>query len=274
MSFFEDIDEIDVLESHASALFELEKQEAITILKIFKRVANRLAVRLAFGADTPLEQAVNFTLLQVNAGINAIESSLTDTVSASSEAVAQLASNHLLKEIGAFQQRFGRLPSPPININVLKVASQSKNFLFNQYKSSIKTYSQSLRTKMAQGLQDAIVESVEPDAIVKRMIGFFGREEWRLRRIVRTEMHNIYGTANQFGMQDVQAQFLPDLKKTLYHPMDARTSEDSLYARSLNLVVDIDEPFRYQWKGKWRVFFAVDRPNDRSIVIPYRPSWG
>jgi hypothetical protein len=272
MAFFEDIDNIDVLESHADALFKLEKQESTNILKIFRRVAQKLASRLTISQDKSAEEAVRFTLLQVNSGIDAIEASLRSDVEFSTEVVANLASKHLGIEMGVFERKFNQ-NMVPININAVKIASQSKNFLFNTFDASIKAYSQSLRDKIAMGLQDAIVEVVPPEDIIGRMVGFFGREEWRLRRIVRTEMHNIYGTAKQFGMEDVQSQYFPDLKKTLYHPMDSRTAEDSIYAHSLNLVADIGEPFRYQWKGKWRVFNTIDRPNDRSIVIPYRKSW-
>ncbi len=76
------------------------------------------------------------------------------------------------------------------------------------------------------------------------------------------------------GMGEIQDETIPDLQKTLIHPMDLRTGADSQYAASLHLVADIDEPFRYRWKGVEREFMAPpDRPNDRAILVPYRAAW-
>ena len=67
---------------------------------------------------------------------------------------------------------------------------------------------------------------------------------------------------------------IPDLKKTLYHPMDKRTGEDSKWLNKNNLIIPVDEPFKYTWNGQVREYMAPpDRPNDRSILIPYRESW-
>jgi len=68
---------------------------------------------------------------------------------------------------------------------------------------------------------------------------------------------------------------MPDLMKTLMHPIDKRTGDDSKLAARLRLVVPIDEPFVYKWNGETREFMAPpDRPNDRAILVPYSTSWG
>lgn len=273
MNFFNDIDGLELLEDQAQAVTELEAKEARQILNIYKRVALTLYARMKSFASADKRDATRMSYFQVEAAIQAIEASLNKQIPNSMEIVANLATGHLQNELQTFE-RMASNQLVPININAMRIASKTNNFLINTYKSSIDTYSKDLRDKIGQGLQDSIGENLDWEQTVQNMLGFFGGEEWRLRRIVRTELHNIYGRAKMFGMEEARSTYFPDLKKTLYNPMDARTGEDSIYLESLKLIVDIDEPFRYKWKGKWRVFFAVDRPNDRSIVIPYRPSWG
>ena len=91
--------------------------------------------------------------------------------------------------------------------------------------------------------------------------------------IARTELHNAYNLGKMRGMEETEED-IPDLQKALFHPMDSRTGKDSKYAASKDLVADLDKPFRYKWNGEWREFMnPPDRPNDRSILIPYRKSW-
>jgi hypothetical protein len=104
---------------------------------------------------------------------------------------------------------------------------------------------------------------------------FFQGEEWKLRRIVRTELHNVYNYSKMRSMQDLSTEQIPDLKKSLMHPIDDRTGDDSKILANQNPIVDIDEPFRFNYKGNERVFlFPPDRPNDRAILVPFRDDWG
>lgn len=60
------------------------------------------------------------------------------------------------------------------------------------------------------------------------------------------------------------------LYKTTYMIDDHRTGKDSRYFNSLKQIRKMDENFEYVWEGKKRVFpYGPDRPNDRSILIPY-----
>lgn len=272
MSFFEDIDGLELLEDQANAVTDLEQKEAKSILNIYKRVALVLYSRMQSFSSADKRDATRMTYFQVEVAIQAIEASLNKKIPDSMEIISNLATGHLANEMKTFE-RMSSNKIVPINLNAIRIASKTNNFLINKYKASIETYSKDLRDKIGQGLQNSIGENLDWEQTVQNMMGFFGSEEWRLRRIVRTELHNIYGQSKMFGMEDLKSSQFPDLKKTLYNPIDSRTGEDSLYVEKLKLVAEVDEPFRYQWKGKWRVFFAVDRPNDRSIVIPYRKSW-
>jgi len=84
-------------------------------------------------------------------------------------------------------------------------------------------------------------------------------------------------------MKEIKKEFIPDLKKTLVHPMDHRTAADSKQAAAKNLIVNVDKEFSYTYvrtlkdgtiRREERTFMIPpDRPNDRSIVVPYRDDW-
>src|ERR1019366_3017297 len=138
----------------------------------------------------------------------------------------------------------------------------------------METYGQSIRQIISQNLLSAAMGVTSYSQVVGDISKFFVGEEWRLHRVVRTELHHIYNVGKIQGMIELQDE-LPDLKKTLMHPLDQRTGEDSKYAASLAMVVDVDQDFKYAWKNKVRVFSAPpDRPNDRAILVPYREEWG
>ena len=107
---------------------------------------------------------------------------------------------------------------------------------------------------------------------------FFEAERWRINRILRTEMHFIYNDSKLSGMKKVRDKYNPKMKKSLYHPQDNRTADDSKQLKVKNPVIDMDKPFKftYEYKRKdgtvkqyHRQFdYPPDRPNDRSILIP------
>lgn len=277
MTIFDEIDGMGLLEEHVQDLLLLEEQEARRILEIYHNVRGRLRRRLrASRADSFTEQQLRVVLAQVEGGISALNQEMTGTLGGSIESIAGRSAEHLALEAEAMEKKFlGSMQR--INVDAVRVASQSQNYLFNRYQTSINTYASSIRQTMATGLGEMVVENVGWDAMVGRMMKWWGDEEWRLRRIVRTELHNVYGQSKLFGMRDLRSGMFPDLKKTLYHPLDKRTAEDSRYVARSELVVNVDEPFRYQWppgSGRWRIFMnPPDRPNDRSILIPFRHAW-
>ncbi len=183
--------------------------------------------------------------------------------------------SHLKTELMRFDRHFlGAVV--PINLNAVQAANDATNLLINRMEASLESYGQSLRGQISQGLVNAVIQGDVTNAAVKSKIGgFFLQEEWKLTRIVRTELHGVYNLGKLTGMENLQEGTLPDLQKTLMHPMDGRTGEDSKHVAKLDLIVDIDEPFSYTWAGKRRTYMVPpDRPNDRSILVPFRASWG
>lgn len=283
--FFSTVDSMDLLEKQTQEVLALEEAQAKKLLAVYNRVASKLRYRLArLPEDRYSAQQVRVVLVQVEIAIRALESELQE---ANREAIVKIGGRgveHLVKEINAFSDMF-RGSVRPVPLDPLLASLETDNLLFNQYDASLATYSQDLRTRFATALQNSFamghtqeqaISAADRDTAIGQ---FFDGEEWRLRRIVRTEMHNIYSVAKLQGMQNVEKEFVPGMMKTLYHPLDSRTADDSLYAMKLNLVVPLDQPFEYTYrpkKGKpiHRIFMQPpDRPNDRSIMIPYHPNW-
>ena len=71
---------------------------------------------------------------------------------------------------------------------------------------------------------------------------FFEAERWRIHRILRTEMHFIYNDSKLSGMKQVRDKYNPKMKKSLYHPQDSRTADDSKQLEAKNPIINMDKP--------------------------------
>lgn len=272
--FFDEVDAMDIMEQHVSDVISLENSQADSILKTYLRIAGILRSNLRrLPAESFTAQQTRTVLLQLEGAIAALENNLNDKVNESTDLLSNRAVNDLVREVDKFSKVFTGSVQP-VDVDVVEVATRTKDRLFNKYKTSINTYSNALRGKIAEDLRDGVIARNTPDEIINRLSGTFDGESWRLRRIVRTELHGIYSQAKLLGLKDSKDSGMKELKKTLYHPMDSRTGKDSMYAEREHLIAELDEPFRYRWKGRERIFMQPpDRPNDRSILIPYDPSW-
>lgn len=277
-AFFEDPLVEDVVEGTIQRVESLEEKQQRRLLRIFRNVRQQLQDRLlTIPEGTFTEQQLNVTLVQITAAIEAIKRKLKGEMVDSAEILSVRGVEDLVREIERFSKKFeGSIQ--PINIDVARIASDSQTFLVNKYDASLDAYGEDLRSQITQNIMNAMIMRDTSQRTVSGLVADVGRffvgEEWKLNRIVRTEMHNIYNYSKMNGMLNVQETTLPDLKKSLMHPMDKRTGADSKKLARENPVVDIDEPFRFKWKGQERVFmFPPDRPNDRAILVPFRETW-
>lgn len=288
--FHEEMDALGLAEDHALRVLELEESAAKRLLRVYGRVAAALRARLQrLPPDSFTAQQMRVTLLQLEATLLTFEQELAEQASIGAGLMADQGVADLATEINVFNDHF-RGSLQMANVDLAVAATDAKNYLINNYRVSIETYSQSLRNTIARNLQNLVIERVPAEEIHRRMVEqdglarFFLGEEWRLRRIVRTELHNMYGTAKLNGLEKVE-EHDDAVRKTLYHPRDHRTGDDSAYLATLNLRPKVNEPFEYVWqpldkdgnktgKSYKRKFMAPpDRPNDRAILIPWHPSW-
>lgn len=273
--FFDEVDSLGIVEDHINAVLALEAAQSDKIIASYSEVRNRLVDRLArLPGGSFTAQHLRGVLAQVQGAIDAMNKGMRGNLREGAVDLSTLGINNLVEEIQLFDQEFSSAITP-ININAAVAAQDTANFLVDKYQTNLDAYGNDLLTQISNGLFSAALGETNHEEVVGRIAKFFTAEEWKLRRIVRTELHNIYNVGKLQGMGTLAETQVPDLKKTLMHPLDSRTGKDSVYAATLGLVAEIDEPFFYVWKGKPREFMAPpDRPNDRAILVPYRDEWG
>lgn len=273
MSFKSDIDNISILERNASRLNGLQMEEARKMLAQYRMAKEELKLQMLSNSPTNeyTEAKLKNTLAQIDVAIANLRIKTGKRAKEGFEFLSDQGLEDSVREMDAFDKYFGggfgKLP-----YDAIIESTDPENLLFNQYDSSVNMYSAGLRNSFQQTLTQSLIQQKTWSQAVWDMEQVFGMEEWKLARIVRTELHGIYNNSKMNGFMTIQEDYIPDLKKTLYNPMDSRTAEDSLYVESLKLVVPVDGVFRYKWKGHEYVASAPPfRPNDRAILIPYRP---
>lgn len=272
--FFDEVDSMGIVEGHIQKVLKLEDSQARALLSKYREIRGNLRDRLdALRADTFTAQQVRGVLAQVDGAIIAMNESLKGNIGPGTQKLALQGVENLMSEMNKFQSTFSGAATP-INLNVALIAQDTSNFLINRYQTSIDSYSEGLRSQITQSITNAAIEEIPFSELTQRMGQFFLGEEWKLSQIARTELHGVYNLAKMNGMTEIRDNYLPDLKKTLINPMDSRTGADSKFVESKHLIVDIDKPFQYTWQGKTRTYMSPpDRPNDRSIMVPYRAIW-
>lgn len=271
MPFFSDIDSMGIFENHVSKLEGLEMSQARKVLKQYKIARERLKAQLLMTPDNTFTEAkLKNALLQIEVGIKELNWQINPTMKEGWTYLTENGAEDSAKEINALEKRFSGVRSL-LPVDAIVESVDPDNFLFNNFESSVEAYSGNLRGRFQNSLTQALLQNQSWSQAVYGMEQVFNEEEWKLARIVRTELHNIYNISKSNGFLQIRQDYLPDLKKTLYHPMDSRTGQDSIEAAAQKLIVNVDEPFEYTFKGKLRRFMAPpDRPNDRAILIPYR----
>jgi hypothetical protein len=275
LDFFDSPDVAELAQNHAEEILGLEDSESKRVIKAYRRVRQDLRDRLdTLPAGSFSAQRTRAALVQIDGALVAMKEGVLTEMDSSAQDSAEMGLGHLTRELKKWDKKFlGAIT--PINLNVVKVATDTKKYLFNQYDSSLDAYNSQLRGEFARQLMDAAIAGDPMSAVIQRISQIFLGEEWKIERLVRTELHNIYSMGKLNGMVDLADGELPDLKKTLYHPMDKRTGKDTIRLSRNNPIVPVDEPFKENSTGKWKTYMAPpNRPNDRAILIPYRDSWG
>lgn len=265
---------VDLLEHNHAEISKLQDGEVRRMLKAYQEARRDLRDRLdSTRGGTFTQFKLTGALAQVNMAITQMQDMMLKQMQDAGTTFAEAGIDNLLGELKKMQNDFGD-HVVPININATKVASDSSSFLFNKHQASLEAYGADLRSMFAQQLLQASIQEVSIGEVVHKIGQFFQSEEWRLERLVRTEMMGIYSFGKFNGMKEIRDESIADLKKTLFHPMDKRTGKDSRWLAQHNPIVDLDKPFVEDSTGKERVYmFPPNRPNDRAILVPYRDAW-
>lgn len=274
MSFFTEIDTLSILERNSARIEGLEIRQAQKLMKEYRKASEEIKMKLLMVPDNSFTEArLESTLREIEFTMSLLKQRIKGELNSSFSNVREQGIEDSVREINKFEKHFMGV-SNTLPIDDIIESIEPENYLFNQFESSMDAYSVNVRNKMQSGLTQGLIQKKPWSMMVYDLANMFYADEWQMARIVRTELHNIYGISKINGMIQVREDYLPDLQKTLYHPMDARTGKDSQYLIKNPLIVNVDEPFQYTWNNQPRTFMAPpDRPNDRAIVIPYRQGW-
>lgn len=191
----------------------------------------------------------------------------------SSEILMDEGRDDLIQELGRLEEKFTGV-ARLYPYEAVEVAYQSDNYLIERYKSSLKNYNVSTRTRVQQQVANAVIERKYNYEVVQAVGGVLDSEEWKVRRIVRTELANIYSLSKLNSMMRVRDETAPDMMKTIYNPMDARTGEDSKYLEKMKMIIPLEDDFEFTYKGVEYSFSAPpNRPNDRGVLVPILKHW-
>lgn len=272
--FFEEIDSLRILERNSNKIEALELREARRLARLYRKAREDIKLRLlSSSSNTFTEARLNTTLEQIDKMLVSLNTKIKQDAQLSFEDITEQGFEDSAREINKFEKHFNGVTSM-VDVDTIIESLDSKNYLFNQYESSLESYSNYLRTSFQSTLTQSLIQKKTWTQAVSDMEMIFNGGEWRLARIVRTELHNIYNHSKMQGFEKIQQDYIPDMKKTLYHPMDSRTGGDSEAMAKQNLIVDINEPFVFKYNGKtYNFMFPPNRPNDRAILIPYRESY-
>jgi hypothetical protein len=271
ISFYDDI---SIFERNAGKIQGVETNSARRLLKEYSVARERIKAQLLLSPDNSFTEAkLTNTLLQLDQSIAQLNRQINPTLRSFFSDSTEYGLEDSAREVNALEKKFEGVSSA-IDVDAVIESTDPENLLFNQFESSVSAYNENLRNGFQQSLTQSLLQQKSWSQAVWDMESVFNQSEHVLARIVRTELHGIYSNAKLNGMFTIQDKYLPDLMKTIYNPMDSRTADDSMYVDTLKMVVPLDEPFSYTYKGQRRVYMSPpDRPNDRSILVPYRSSY-
>lgn len=137
-----------------------------------------------------------------------------------------------------------------------------------RYNALIKKQNDVINKKIDEAYNNYFTEKKEPNnkktlavsiAIILKLI------ESKANTTIATELWRSVNKARLDTIIEKGYQY-----KTTAHIFDSRTGDDSIWYASTHQIKRVEEPFNYTWNGYERVFMSPpDRPNDRSIVIPF-----
>ncbi len=278
MAFFEEVDELGLVERHIRRVTGIEMEQARNLLRVYTVARQRLQVQLATaGSGTFTEAQMGTVLAQLEGAINRLNFELGNETFLGLQLMEEQSVDDSTREIERFEKKFRGI-SLSLPVDSILASLDRETLLLNRYRSSLASFNATIRDDVQRELTQAVIQRTSYFDAVQRVGQIFpwfrAPKRWQVERIARTELHNIYNVSKMDALGVVKRDFLPGLKKALMHPKDTRIGKDSLALAKLNPIVDIDQPFRFEFKGQKRVFMAPpDRPNDRAILVPFMKEW-
>lgn len=227
---------------------------------------------------------IRVLLAQVQDALGHFEKDLAFQLIDDGKKAGTLAGRHLISSVNEMEKQFTGL-APVLQTEQAAVfrglLPQVDRSLLDRYKTSIQAYGRPVLRQVRDELAMSSLLGETVNDAVDRIVakgGIFEQQRWRAERIVRTETAYAYGVTKQKGMAEMKQRDFPDMQKKLIATFDSRTGEDSKELHGQ--VQDVDKPFiwkvrdaRGNVKKTVKYMHPPNRPNDREVVIPWRPGW-
>lgn len=225
---------------------------------------------------------LRMVLVQVEQGLKMFHGALDVNLRGAGKIAVALAPRHLVNAVKKLEKQFtGHAPILQVEqaAVVRGIYKKVTPSLLDRYQKSWEFYTRPVVEKVKLELAQALLQGDTVDDAVERVAGtdgVFAAERWRAERIVRTELSYSYGVTQQAAIAEMRRRDVPDLQKKLIATFDDRTGDDSKELHGQ--VREADEPFvwtRVTKKGAETIRYMMppNRPNDREVVIPWRPDW-
>jgi hypothetical protein len=232
--------------------------------------------------DTFTAHHYRMVLVQLKDGLQLIEGAIARHLGQESRNAGMLAHKQVISEIKAGSKAFlGH--TPVLRVEQAAVAKglyeHVEPSLIRRHQASARRYGPEVTRAVEHQMALSMTSGDTVDDAIDRVQDTLSGERWRAERIVRTEMSYSFGVVKQASMEAVLPE-IPQMKKRLVATFDDRTGQDS---KDLNgQTVDVNKPFVWHVKNSkglptGQVVYYMqppNRPNDREVVIPWRPEWG
>lgn len=158
--------------------------------------------------------------------------------------------------------------------------------LIRANESSFKRYGTVLTQKIEQELALSLAIGETPIEAIDRVQGVADLNWWQAERIVRTEMANAFNAAHADSiveanrlLRDLGKRWSEHVSDTTGLPLDDRVAPDSMVLHGQVTTADgvfVMPPDERVSPKVWNKVYthSPNRPNDRSVTMPWRVGWG
>lgn len=254
-----------------------------------RQLKNELRSRLLSVGGQP---DTSVTALQLEAMLAQVEAILSRSVRQmtimlddASKTASVMGARHAVKEFKALEKHFkGTTPVLSLDrASVFKrVVNGQKGSLLRRNQRSVARWGLNMIGQIENTMSVSVATGASTHETVKRIAGKAGlieSEMWQAERIVRTELSFAHGATKQAALNHTAEEFEEEddpVMKRIIETFDDRTGDDSFVIHGQT--VPAGKPFEWKRKrkGAWQLvqfMHPPNRPNDRSVVIPWRASW-
>jgi hypothetical protein len=274
------------LEAHLQQLEHLIRTRGIRgVRAIYEDARKELQDRLLALKNRPLgSESLELRAMQaqVNAVLSILGRDLHKHLRDVSKTAATLGAQHGLREYKMFAKRFGALV-PVMSLDRASVfhgmVAGVDQSLLRRHSAVSASWAASTIAAIERVMANAVMTGKPLHQTVQEVAGRTGvlaNEKWKAERIVRTESQYSHGAVKQQTMEQIKQDTGEVLMKRLIEHIDDRTGDDSFIIHGQT--VPVNQPFTWKRKvrGSWvteSFMHPPNRPNDRSVVIPWDPKW-